>query len=222
MHVVVAIALLVSFALPQGSPSSYEELKAGGERYYAEGSYALSRTSYLAAQKLAPTPAEKRWVDFRLADTRWRAFAATENSDQTELLEARRHLVDLAEDPPRVEDRDRVWAEAHESLGDSFHLMRNARDWGSAWGHYSVALDWWAGRTDVEAARLRYLGMVFKIADPTCERMGGVWLLHAAPSRRGGECRDDRADRRREVPRQLSARRHTLETGQRGAVRENS
>jgi hypothetical protein len=63
-------------------------------------------------------------------------------------------------------DRDLVWAEAHESLGDFFWTRRNQMNWGSAWPHYQQSLDWWAGQRQLERARDRYLTIVFKAAEP--------------------------------------------------------
>jgi hypothetical protein len=64
------------------------------------------------------------------------------------------------------DERDLVWAETNESLGDFFWTRRNQMNWGAAWPHYQQALDWWAGQREIDRARSRYLKIVFKAAEP--------------------------------------------------------
>lgn len=150
----------------RGSQSDYEKLKAEAERLYAERSYALAYELYLKADALELPPAEARWVDFRVADTLWRSQAGTRTADSTRFDQARQQLEVLIRDIQREEDRDRVWAEVHESLGDFWWTRREARNWGQAWPHYQQALDWWAGTRDIELARQRYLTIVWTMAQP--------------------------------------------------------
>src|SRR5581483_10894199 len=170
-RLLVAFALLslVCFTAPlaqQFSPTEYERLKAEAEKLYAESSYSKAHELYQKADKRGLSPREARWVDFRLADTQWRAQAATETSDDTKYEQARQQLEALVRDAKSDEDRDRVWAEVHQSLGDFWWTRRNSRNWGAAWPHYQQALDWWAGTRDVELARQRYLTIVWTIAQP--------------------------------------------------------
>jgi hypothetical protein len=153
-------------AEPQSFSGDYSKLRADAEKLYAEGSYARARELYLAADELALAPPEARWVDFRLADTLWRSQAATRTSDASLLDEARRGLEELLRGRERAEDRDRVWAEAEESLADFWWTRRDSRNWGQALGHYQQALDWWAGARDIDQGRERYLAMVFRMAAP--------------------------------------------------------
>ncbi len=141
-------------------------LERQAEKLYAEGSYALAHEVYerLAALELPPEVA--RWVEFRLADTTWRAQAATAGPDDTLLEQGRESLERLIRDVRRDEDRDRLWAEVQESLGDFWWNRRQSRNWGQAWNHYQAALDWWAGSREIDAARARYLAIVFRIARP--------------------------------------------------------
>ncbi|HEV2766050.1 MAG TPA: MG2 domain-containing protein, partial [Pyrinomonadaceae bacterium] len=144
----------------------YERLKAEAERHFAASSYALARDAYERAAKLELPAAERRWVEFRIADTSWRAQAATATSDTTVYERAQKKLEELVRAAVREEERDRVWAEAQESLGDFFWTRRDSREWGRAWTHYQQALDWWGGARDLETARTRYLKIVFTIARP--------------------------------------------------------
>lgn len=111
-------------------PSDYPELKASAEKLYADGSFAQAHDAYEKAKVLELPPVDKRWVDFRLADTLWRSQAATQTADTTQLDNAHKQLDVLNRDISRVEDHDRVWAEVEESLGDYFWTRRNSRDWG--------------------------------------------------------------------------------------------
>ena len=96
----------------------------------------------------------------------WRAQAATETADTTKFEQAQKQLEELIRANDKDDERDLVWAEAHESLGDFFWTRRNQMNWGAAWPHYQQALDWWAGQREIERARDRYLKIVFKAAEP--------------------------------------------------------
>ena len=152
-----------------GTPNQqtdYAGLKAEAERLYAQGSYARAQEIYSRVDKKSLPAAELRWVEFRLADTLWRAQAATETADNTKFEEAQKQLEELIRTAQKEDERDFIWAEAHESLGDFFWTRRNQMNWGAGWPHYQQALDWWAGQRDLERARERYLKIVFKAADP--------------------------------------------------------
>ncbi len=142
----------------------YSQLRSEAETQYAEGSYARANELYAKVDKSKLSAVESRWVEFRLADTSWRSQAATETSDTTRFEQAQKQLEELI----RVADteRDLVWAEAHESVGDFFWLRRAQMNWSVAWPHYQQALDWWAGQRDLERARARYLKIVFRAAHP--------------------------------------------------------
>ena len=148
------------------TPTDYAELQAEAERAYAQGSYSRALEIYSKIDKKSIPETELRWVDLRIADTTWRAQAATETSDNTKFEEAQKQLEELIRTADKEEDRDYVWAEAHESLGDFFWTRRNQINWGAGWPHYQQALDWWAGQRDLTRARDRYLKIVFKAAAP--------------------------------------------------------
>lgn len=161
------IAGLLFFTIASFAASpDFEQTKAEAEKQYADGSYALAHETYAKVPVADLSPSDKRWVEFRLADTQWRSQGATQTSDTTKFDEARRRLEALIRDITRVEDHDRVWAEVHESLGDYFWTRRNNNNYGEAWPHYQQALDWWAGAADIDLARQRYLKMVWTMARP--------------------------------------------------------
>ncbi|HEX7330279.1 MAG TPA: MG2 domain-containing protein [Pyrinomonadaceae bacterium] len=144
----------------------YSQLRNEAETQYAQGSYARANELYAKVDKTKLNASEARWVEFRLADTSWRAQAATETSDNTTYEQAKKQLEELIRVADKETDRDLVWTEAHESLGDLFWTRRSDNDWGDAWPHYRAALDWWAGQRDINRARDRYLKIVFRAAHP--------------------------------------------------------
>ncbi len=144
----------------------YSDVREQAERLVNEHSYAKARELYLKAKTSSHPPSEERWIDFRLADTLWRSEAASPSADTTLLDAAREQLEGLVSGIKRVEDRDRVWVEAEESLADFWWTRRDSRNWGAAWPLYQAALDWWAGARDIELARTRYVAIVWRAAEP--------------------------------------------------------
>lgn len=153
------LSLAVASAVPP-QPSEYATLKAEAESSYAEKSFSRAHEIYERAAKLNVDAAERRWIEFRLADTRLRADAASPNPDRTIVNEARIALEKLTAEGPH----DLVWADARESLGDFFAFHPNQHDVYSAQRYYSDALEYWAGSSEIEQARQRYLAIVFKMA----------------------------------------------------------
>jgi len=146
--------------------ADYSRAKADAEAQYSQGSYARANEIYAGIDKTKLPASEVRWIEFRIADTMWRAQAATETSDTTKLDQAQKQLEELIRVTDNEADRDIIWAESHESLGDLFWTRRNNLNWSGAWPHYQQALDWWAGQRQSDLARDRYLKIVFKAADP--------------------------------------------------------
>jgi tetratricopeptide (TPR) repeat protein len=159
-----AFAFLLLNAVAQ--QPDYSQLKNDAEVQYAQGSYARANELYSKVDKSKLNPTEARWVEFRLADTAWRAQAATETSDTTRYEQAQKQLEELIRVVEKESDRDLVWAEAHESLGDLFWTRRSSMNWSAGWPHYQQALDWWAGQRDIDRARDRYLKIIFRAAHP--------------------------------------------------------
>ncbi|MCZ6484688.1 MAG: MG2 domain-containing protein [Acidobacteria bacterium] len=150
----------------QTPAGAYEELKQQAERLFDEGSYRRAHALYAQAEGMDLPAGEARWVSFRLADTQWRAQAATRTSDSTEFEEAREALLALIGPAQRPQDHDQIWAMAQQSLGDFWWLRGDSRNWGAAWTHYRQALDWWAQSKDLETARRHYLEIVWSISEP--------------------------------------------------------
>ncbi len=167
MKTTISITVLVFLSLIAGAGQQvdYPQVKAEAERFYASGSYARANEIYSKVDKIGLPAVEVRWVDFRIADTTWRSQAASETADSTKFDLAQKQLEELIRVADKENERDLVWSEAHESLGDFYWIRRNQMNWGTAWPHYQQALDWWAGQRDTARARVRYLTLVFKAAE---------------------------------------------------------
>ena len=161
---VVAFAFLLFHATAQQADNA--QLRATAEAEYSQKSYARAHEIYARIDKSKLSPVEVRWVEFRLADTSWRAQAGTQTSDRTKYEEAQKQLEELIRVADKDVDRDLVWAEAHESLGDMFWNRSYQMNWAVAWPHFQQALDWWAGQRDLERARNRYITIVLKVTAP--------------------------------------------------------
>jgi len=136
------------------------------EALFAEGSFGQAHEIFVRLAASGLTGDDARWVEFRGADSAWRSLAATRSADTTEIDGARQALEALVRDVAREGDRDRIWAEVEESLGDFWWTRKDYPNWGQAWQHYQQALQWWAGSREIDAARERYLAIVFRAARP--------------------------------------------------------
>jgi alpha-2-macroglobulin len=165
--IILSIGWLAPVNLAEAQPGEYQRLKTQAEKYYAQGSFSRAHKTYAETNALNLTPQEKRWVDFRIGDTLWRAEAGSKTSDPSIYEKAQQQLEFLIRDIKRDEDKDRVWAEIQESLGDFWWQRRDSKNWNSGWQHYQKALDWWAGAKDIDLARTRYLKIVWTIASPS-------------------------------------------------------
>jgi hypothetical protein len=161
----IAAFLFVVFSALAQQPD-YLQLKADAEAQYAQGSYARANEIYARVDKSKLSAGEIRWVEFRLADTAWRSQAATQTADTTKIDVAQKQLEELIRVIDKEENRDYIWAEAQESLGDLSWTYRGRMNWSVAWPHYQQALDWWAGQRELDRARDRYLKIFFKSSHP--------------------------------------------------------
>ncbi|MDD5198897.1 MAG: alpha-2-macroglobulin family protein [Terrimicrobiaceae bacterium] len=132
---------------------SYAELRQRAAEYYSEQSYALAHQAWSEAAKLDVPAGERSTLDFYLADSLWRS-----QPDAEQVAGARAALEKIAGGP------DALAAEASESLGDSWLAIGS--DWDRAWKEYERALKFWAAATDLDPARERYLGIVWKATGP--------------------------------------------------------
>jgi hypothetical protein len=173
---VVASSALIA-QTPTVSPPEFAQLKSEAEAQYADGSFARAAELYREAQRLDLSSADARWVQFRLADTAWRSQASTNTYDTTIFDNARKELESLIRAVERAEDRDIVWADANQSLGDFWWTRRDQQNWGAAWPFYNNALEYWAGSEQLEEARDNYLQIVWTMAEPAWTR-DHQWLYY--------------------------------------------
>ncbi len=162
---VIICCLIVTYRATS-QQTDYSLLRTQAEQLYAAGSYAKANELYSQINRAGLSPADVRWVEFRIADTQWRSQAATQTADTTKFEQAQKQLEDLIRATDKEDERDLVWAEARESLGDFFWTRKDQMNWGGAWPQYQQALGWWAGQRAINQARERYLKIVFKAADP--------------------------------------------------------
>ncbi|HEX8616664.1 MAG TPA: hypothetical protein VF911_03665, partial [Thermoanaerobaculia bacterium] len=141
----VLIAVAVAVPPPQTGARAYDSVRAEAEKFYAEKSFSRAHELYEQAAKLQLTGEEALWVEFRLADTTWRADAASPDRDATKRDAARVTLERIAASTTFA----RVAAEASESLGDYFGTHPYQHDPGQAHRWYLAALDYWAGSDDL-------------------------------------------------------------------------
>src|SRR4051794_31008126 len=104
----ISIALFgFLYLLPSvAQQADYTKLRADAEQYYAAGSYARANEVYGKVDKTALAPAEVRWVEFRLADTSWRAQSVTETADSTKFEQAQKQLEELIRTHDKDDERD--------------------------------------------------------------------------------------------------------------------
>ncbi len=131
----------------------YAEWQRRAAQAYSEQSYGRAHEAWTAAARLEVPAGERRTLDFYLADSLWRSRPAAGR-----IASARKQLEALAA------GSDELAAESAESLGDSWLAIEN--DWERSWKEYRAALKFWAAATDIEAARPRYLGIVWKATGP--------------------------------------------------------
>ncbi|MFN2406088.1 MAG: hypothetical protein ABR594_08530, partial [Pyrinomonadaceae bacterium] len=131
---IAAFVFLIFNAFAQ--QPDYSQLKTEAEAQYAQGSYARANEIYSRVDKTRLNAQDVRWVDFRLADTSWRAQASTETSDTTKFEVAQKQLEELIRAIDKEENRDLVWAEGSGANRLHLHAIRrgaNAAGCGS--GH---------------------------------------------------------------------------------------
>ena len=160
-------ALLAIFTVSAATlPDEYSIQKSRAERFMREKSFSRAEKIYRAVDLSQLPEEEKRWVQFRISDAAWRSESSTSKADQSKLNLARQSLEKMVRDISRSEDKDHVYAEVKESLGDFWWTRRNGKNWYQAWQYYNVALDYWAGAREVDLARKRYMAIIRRVVEP--------------------------------------------------------
>jgi hypothetical protein len=154
-----AFCLLLLVTATAFSQDRYAQLQQQAAQLYSEQAYAQAHEAWSEAAKLDVPEADRRTLDFYLADSLWRS-----KPDAAQVADARAQLEALA---GRDKPADALAAEAVESQGDSWLALEG--DWQRAWEQYQRAMAYWAGATDNEEARTRWLGMIWKATGPPDE-----------------------------------------------------
>jgi uncharacterized protein YfaS (alpha-2-macroglobulin family) len=141
----------------------YQTIKKEAEKWVSEGSFEKARELYQSIPTANLSSEQKRWVQFRLADTLARSQASSRQSDDSKLQQGTSQLNTFLETGAV---HDRAWAEANESLADVRWYYPRQHDWSAAWPLYQQGLEYWAASTNLELARDRYLGIVRKMSEP--------------------------------------------------------
>ncbi len=171
------LAVLFCLLLPSARVNAYEasDLKTAND-YYAQQSYQLALTEYARFLEEKSTEALSREVSFKWADC---VIKAKDAARQEQAQKALQELVDS-------KDHDRWWAEAGVTLA-SLYIERDP--YGK---HVEIkkmlddARDYWAGSSDVELARKRFIAVSFMLADFVTSRWGW-YSADIKPIRLGGE-----------------------------------
>lgn len=179
------LPLLLMFALTWAplcmahpeTPAGQEDWQAladQAERQFQRGSFEAAQQTFEAARKSAPEGLNqesyggdvRRWLAFRIADARLRSLDSASTRDRSAIEAAEEELLAFASDEPTVYERDRIWAEANEALAD--HSFQTRRRWGfgTALQDYHQAMEYWAASSDVDTARERWLGILWKMGWP--------------------------------------------------------
>ena len=158
--VIVAMCLGYCLSLSQ----AYEEsVKQGGDRYWLEKSYQMAIPQYKAALQSSDIPEKvQKEIEFKLADCLWRA------GGDAQIKQAEKMLQELT----ASREHDRWWAEANESLAD-YYLQQDR------WSHSEEikealvdAREFWAGETDINLARARFIQASFMLGDFVSQNWG--------------------------------------------------
>lgn len=168
LYLLAGLFLIPPFLFGQSaSPNDpYSNAKSKAEKLYREKSYALAHEIYTSLKEDQIPEDQRRWVDFRRADTLWRAKDQSQQSDPTDLEKAHTELETIYQAGTAVKNkepmiRDEVWAQAAESLGDFYWISRQrGGNWGQALTYYQAALDFWSGFKDIEIARAHYIAVI--------------------------------------------------------------
>lgn len=166
-----------------GAEAPYERLKTEGERAYEEKSYARAAQIYEQAKGVAASTGEKEWVEFRLADSGWRALSGSRQEDEEAAQGHREALRRMIESFDKAGRDDGLWRQVVTSLGDSFLRRGSGRwDFGQAWGWYDRVFKRLASSTQLEAARRDYVDLALKVTEPVRASTARGSFLHVGVS----------------------------------------
>ncbi len=169
-------ALMIALFLPQSAQAYSASDLETANKYYAEKSWQLAAAEYekfidqKADEKLA------REVTFKWGDS------VLQLKDETRLKSAETKLLGLADE----KGDDRWRAEAGVSLATHYTTVDQYGKAEAIKKYLDDARDWWAGSSDVDLAREKFIGISFQLADFITSRWG--WYnTDIRPIRMGGK-----------------------------------
>ena len=156
------LALLLALFLPNFAQATSADDLAAANKLYAEKSYQLAEGEFAKFLDDKSDKALAREVTFKWSDSALKA--KDENSKDA----AQKNLQELIDG----KDHDRWWAEASVSLAtqygdtDPYGHAADVKKW------LDDARDWWAGSSDVDLAREKFISISFQLADFITTRWG--------------------------------------------------
>ncbi|MDF1729388.1 MAG: hypothetical protein P1U53_16730, partial [Sulfitobacter sp.] len=149
-----------------GEAQDWRSLAEAGETAFEEGSFQKAHELYTRSLAAVDDEEESPWLEFRKADAHLRSLHASQRTDRSEIDAAVSTLRGFFPTDLPTEKRTRIWALAGESIGDHFHQSRRTWGFGNALQPYTLAMDFWAGSSDLETARENWLRILWKMAWP--------------------------------------------------------
>ncbi|MCP5024473.1 MAG: hypothetical protein GY930_22245, partial [bacterium] len=149
-----------------GETQGWRALATKGETAFQEGSFEKAFQLYTRALEAAQESERSEWMRFRQADAHLRSLDASQNSDHSETDAALKHLRTFFDPQLEAQGQTTIWAQAAEAIGDHYYQPRRTWGFGHAQQPYVMAMDYWAGSSDVETARDHWLDIIWKMAWP--------------------------------------------------------
>lgn len=156
------LGLLCALLAPQSARAFSASDLVTADKYYAEKSYQLAATEYAKFLDQGDDDKLKREVSFKWSDS------VVKPADEANREKAEKRLQELIDG----KEHDRWWAEAAVSLAahyttrDPYGKMNEIKKW------LDDARDWWAGSSDTDLARPKFIEISFQLADFVTSRWG--------------------------------------------------
>ncbi len=169
-------AIALSMLLPQRAEAYSASDLETANKYYAEKSWQLAAAEFEKFDGQKADEKLQREVGFKWGDS------VLQLKDETRLKPAETKLLELADG--KTDDRWRAEAEA--SLATHYTAVDQYGKAEAIKKYLDDARDWWAGSSDVDLAREKFIGISFQLADFITSRWG--WYnADIRPIRMGGK-----------------------------------
>ena len=176
MQILAFFALVLALFVPQSAQAYTAADLETANKYYAEKSWQLAATEF---EKFLDQKADEKVA--REAAFKW-GDSIVQLKDETKLASAQKKLQELADG----KDHDRWWAESGVSLATRYTEIDAYGKAQDIKKYLDDARDWWAGSSDVDLAREKFIAISFQLADFITTRWG--WYnADIRPIRLGGK-----------------------------------